>query len=94
MFVKERSKAAAFLWLLLIPVIIYINYLMFKHSLMMDVNYASAVTTDPNELGHRGPGSLLMTLSTVSMMAPVDLCFIIIMVFLITHSYKKSSFNI
>ena len=30
MFVKERSKAAAFLWLLLIPGIIYINYLMFK----------------------------------------------------------------
>ena len=83
MFVKERSKAAAFLWLLLTPGIIYINYLMFKHSLMMDVNYASAVTTDPNELGHPGPGSLLMTFSTVSIMAPVDLCFIIIMVFLI-----------
>ena len=93
MFVKERSKAAAFLWLLLIPGIIYINYLMFKHSLMMDVNYASAITTDPNELGHPGPGSLLMTFSTVSMMAPIDLCLIIIMVFLITHSYKKISFN-
>ena len=92
MFVKERSEAAAFIWLLLIPGIIYINYLMFKHSLMMDALQASS-SHDPNELGHAGPGSFSMTFSTVFMLAPIDLCLIIITVFLIIHSYKSISFK-
>jgi hypothetical protein len=92
MFIKERSEAVAFLWLLLIPVILFINYIMFKYSLMVDAIQASS-SHDPNELGHPGPGSFIYTFTAVFMLAPIDLCLIIIMVFLIIHSYKSISFK-